>query len=64
MVVIVQLRCGFRLCPNGPQRAAPARTFGRARITFNDALRVREYAPAPLAWLPAAESKGEEEPCR
>ena len=40
------LRYGFRLYPNGPQRAALARTFGCARVVFNDALRVREDARA------------------
>ncbi|MFD7920891.1 helix-turn-helix domain-containing protein [Streptomyces sp. NPDC059740] len=38
----MQLRSGFRVCPNGPQRSAPARASGCARVVFNDALRVRE----------------------
>ncbi|MDV5147655.1 RNA-guided endonuclease TnpB family protein [Streptomyces sp. SBC-4] len=42
----MQLRYGFRLCPDGPQRAALARAFGSARVVFNDALRVREDARA------------------
>ncbi|MEV5747212.1 helix-turn-helix domain-containing protein [Actinoallomurus sp. NPDC052308] len=40
----MQLRYGFRLYPNGPQRAAPARAFGSARVVFNDALRIRKDA--------------------
>ncbi|MFD7407828.1 RNA-guided endonuclease InsQ/TnpB family protein [Streptomyces sp. NPDC059866] len=42
----MQLRYGFRLYPNGPQRSALARSFGCARVVFNDALRVREDARA------------------
>ncbi|MFF0142550.1 RNA-guided endonuclease InsQ/TnpB family protein, partial [Streptomyces sp. NPDC005227] len=42
----MQLRYGFRLYPNGSQRAALARSFGCARVVFNDALRVREDARA------------------
>ncbi|WP_432109044.1 RNA-guided endonuclease InsQ/TnpB family protein [Streptomyces sp. AA1529] len=42
----MQLRYGFRLYPNGPQRSALARAFGCARVVFNDALRVREDARA------------------
>src|SRR4051812_17403046 len=38
------LRYGFRLYPNGPQRAALARAFGCARVVFNDALRIRKDA--------------------
>ena len=40
----MQLRYGFRLYPNGPQRSAPARALGCARVVFNDPLRVREDA--------------------
>ncbi len=46
MMTAVQLRYGFRLYPNGPQRSALARAFGCARVVFNDALRVREDARA------------------
>ncbi|MEU4039836.1 RNA-guided endonuclease InsQ/TnpB family protein [Streptomyces collinus] len=42
----MQLRYGFRLYPNGPQRSALAKAFGCARVVFNDALRVREDARA------------------
>ncbi|WP_406419568.1 RNA-guided endonuclease InsQ/TnpB family protein [Streptomyces sp. NBC_01614] len=42
----MQLRYGFRLYPNGPQRSALARAFGCSRVVFNDALRVREDARA------------------
>ena len=50
------LRYGFRLYPNGPQRAALARTFGCARVVFNDALRVREDARAAgLAFVASCE---------
>ncbi|MFB7997568.1 RNA-guided endonuclease InsQ/TnpB family protein [Streptomyces sp. NPDC056002] len=42
----MQLRYGFRLYPNGPQRSALARAFGCARVVFNDALRAREDARA------------------
>ncbi|MGI5405490.1 RNA-guided endonuclease InsQ/TnpB family protein [Streptomyces chartreusis] len=40
----MQLRYNFRLCPNGPQRAALAQAFGCARVVFNDALRIRREA--------------------
>ncbi|MBB5996874.1 RNA-guided endonuclease InsQ/TnpB family protein [Streptomonospora salina] len=40
----MQLRCSFRLYPNGPQRQALARAFGCARVVDNDALRARETA--------------------
>jgi putative transposase len=53
-VIGVQLRYGFRLYPNGPQRAAPARAFGCARVVFNDALRARETARAEGAPFPKA----------
>ncbi len=42
----MQLRYSFRLYPNGPQRSALARTFGCARVVYNDALRARETARA------------------
>lgn len=42
----MQLRYSFRLYPNGPQRSAPARAFGCARMVYNDALRARETARA------------------
>ncbi|MFE7610697.1 RNA-guided endonuclease InsQ/TnpB family protein [Streptomyces celluloflavus] len=42
----MQLRYGFRLYPNGPQRSALAQAFGCARVVFNDALRARETARA------------------
>ncbi|MFG2441124.1 RNA-guided endonuclease InsQ/TnpB family protein [Streptomyces sp. NPDC048508] len=42
----MQLRYRFRLYPKGPQRAALAKTFGCARVVFNDALRAREDARA------------------
>ncbi|MFF4840793.1 RNA-guided endonuclease InsQ/TnpB family protein [Streptomyces collinus] len=42
----MQLRYGFRMYPNGPQRAALTRAFGCARVVFNDALRAREHARA------------------
>ncbi|MFC8719281.1 helix-turn-helix domain-containing protein, partial [Kitasatospora sp. NPDC057198] len=31
----MQLRYSFRVYPDGPQRAAPARTFGCARVVYN-----------------------------
>lgn len=45
-MLVVQFRYGFRLYPNGPQRAALARAFGCARVVFNDALRIRKDARA------------------
>ncbi|OQQ13918.1 transposase [Streptomyces sp. M41(2017)] len=42
----MQLRYGFRLYPNGAQRSALTRSFGCARVVFNDALRIREDARA------------------
>ncbi|MFF2807036.1 RNA-guided endonuclease InsQ/TnpB family protein [Streptomyces sp. NPDC058000] len=42
----MQLRYSFRLYPNGPQRSALARSFGCARVVYNDALRARETARA------------------
>ena len=41
---MVQLRYNYRLYPTGPQREALARTFGCARVVFNDALRARQQA--------------------
>ncbi|MFJ9536546.1 RNA-guided endonuclease InsQ/TnpB family protein [Streptomyces sp. NPDC101225] len=52
----MQLRYGFRLYPNGPQRSALARAFGCVRVAFNDALRVREDArTAGLPFVTSAE---------
>ncbi|GHD26249.1 hypothetical protein GCM10007147_24150 [Nocardiopsis kunsanensis] len=34
----MQLRFAYRLCPDGPQRVAPARLFGCVRVVHNDAL--------------------------
>ncbi|MFI1017358.1 RNA-guided endonuclease InsQ/TnpB family protein [Streptomyces sp. NPDC020965] len=48
----MQLRYGFRLYPNGPQRSALGRAFGCARVVFNDALRARETARAEGASFP------------
>ncbi|MGW4804131.1 RNA-guided endonuclease InsQ/TnpB family protein [Kitasatospora sp. NPDC004272] len=42
----MQLRYSFRVYPMAGQRAALARTFGCARVVFNDALRARETARA------------------
>ncbi|NXY97645.1 transposase [Streptomyces sp. BR123] len=36
----MQLRYSFRVYPNSPQRATLARTFGCARMVWNDALRI------------------------
>jgi putative transposase len=41
---LVRLRYSFRLYPSAGQRAALARTFGCARVVYNDALRARETA--------------------
>lgn len=46
MVLAMQLRYSFRVYPDGPQRAALARSFGCARVVFNDALRIRETTRA------------------
>ncbi|MEW1693250.1 RNA-guided endonuclease InsQ/TnpB family protein [Streptomyces sp. NPDC091265] len=52
----MQLRYGFRLYPDGPQRSALAAAFGCARVVFNDALRVREDARAAgLAFVTSGE---------
>lgn len=40
----MQLRYAFRLYPNAVQQSALARSFGCARVVFNDALRAREDA--------------------
>ncbi|MFF4733402.1 RNA-guided endonuclease InsQ/TnpB family protein [Streptomyces mirabilis] len=50
----MQLRYSFRLYPNTPQRASLARTFGCARVVFNDALRAREDARKAGEAFPAA----------
>ncbi len=39
---MVRLRYNYRLCPTPGQRQALARTFGCARVVFNDALRIRQ----------------------
>ncbi|KDA43031.1 transposase [Frankia sp. BMG5.23] len=44
--MIVQLRYSFRLYPTPGQVQALARTFGCARVVYNDALRARETARA------------------
>lgn len=52
----VQLRYHYRLYPTPCQRAALARTFGCARVVFNDALRARQDAHAAgLPYLTDAE---------
>src|SRR5271165_6645328 len=40
----MQLRYNYRLYPAPGQRAALARAFGCARVTFNDGLRARQEA--------------------
>jgi putative transposase len=40
----VQLRYNYRIYPTVAQRAALARTFGCARVVYNDALRIRREA--------------------
>ncbi|WP_405637955.1 transposase [Streptomyces sp. NBC_00056] len=40
----MQLRYAFRLYPNAVQQSALARSFGCARVVFNDAVRAREDA--------------------
>jgi putative transposase len=40
----VQLRYNYRLYPDAPQREALARSFGCARVVFNDGLRARQTA--------------------
>lgn len=43
-MIIVQARYRYRIEPTGVQRAGLARTFGCARVVFNDALRCRDQA--------------------
>jgi putative transposase len=43
-VVRVQLRYNYRLYPDTAQREALARSFGCARVVFNDGLRLRQQA--------------------
>jgi len=50
----VQLRYRFRLYPTTGQQQALARTFGCARVIYNDALRVRKEAHAAGAPWPKA----------
>ena len=50
----MQLRYAFRLYPNAIQRTALARTFGCARVVFNDAVRAREDARAAGTAFPKA----------
>jgi putative transposase len=40
----MQLRYNYRLYPTQEQRGALARTFGCARVVFNDGLRARQDA--------------------
>ncbi|MEW2385677.1 transposase [Micromonospora sp. NPDC047707] len=42
----MQLRYNYRVYPDAAQREALARSFGCARVVFNDALRVRQEARA------------------
>ncbi len=52
----MQLRYSFRVYPSTGQRMALARTFGCARVVFNDALRAREAARAAgLPFIPSGE---------
>ncbi|MFF2731825.1 RNA-guided endonuclease InsQ/TnpB family protein [Streptomyces sp. NPDC058008] len=48
----MQLRYNFRLYPTTGQRFALARTFGCARVVYNDALRARETARSTGAPFP------------
>ncbi|SFF98040.1 putative transposase, partial [Actinoplanes philippinensis] len=41
---LVQLRYNFRVYPDAVQREALARSFGCARVVFNDGLRLRQQA--------------------
>ena len=43
-MMFVQLRYNFRVYPTPAQQHALARTFGCARVVFNDALRARQTA--------------------
>ncbi|MFF1907209.1 helix-turn-helix domain-containing protein [Kitasatospora sp. NPDC058218] len=40
----MHLRYSYRICPTVSQRQALARTFGCARVVFNDALALRKAA--------------------
>ena len=52
----MQLRYNYRLYPTSGQRAALARTFGCARVVFNDGLRARQEAfAAGLPYVTDAE---------
>jgi putative transposase len=42
--VLVQLRYNYRVYPDTAQREALARSFGCARVVFNDGLRARQAA--------------------
>src|SRR6266567_2431030 len=44
MVISVQARYRYRIEPTAIQRAMLARTFGCARVVFNDAIRCRDQA--------------------
>ncbi|MEU1327210.1 RNA-guided endonuclease InsQ/TnpB family protein [Streptomyces microflavus] len=48
----MQLRYNFRVYPTSGQRAALARTFGCARVVYNDALRIRKDAHAAKVPFP------------
>jgi len=48
------LRYNFRVYPTPGQRAALARTFGCARVVYNDALRIRQDAHAAKLPFPKA----------
>jgi len=43
-VDLVHLRYSFRIYPTAGQRSALARTFGCARVVYNDALALRKAA--------------------
>ncbi|WP_232837098.1 helix-turn-helix domain-containing protein [Lentzea terrae] len=52
----MHLRYNYRLYPDTAQREALARSFGCARVVFNDGLRARQDARANgLPYLPDAE---------
>jgi len=52
----VQLRYQYRIYPGPGQRRALARTFGCARVVYNDALSIREQArTAGLAFVSSGE---------
>jgi len=51
---VVQLRYNFRLYPTPGQQQALARTFGCARVVFNDGLRLREAARAQGLGFPSS----------